>query len=520
MTTKLSVVLCYFAALIVIGFMASRHMYTVRDYFAAGKRLRFFTAALSAQATGESAWLLLGLTGMGAAAGLHAFWVVLGEVIGVSVTWLLMSRRFKRLSDQYDSITIPDYLEDRFREKSHALRLVAASTLVVFVTIYVSAQIFATGKAFNSFLGWNFYVGATIGFAIVVTYSVAGGFLAVAWTDTFQGTLMLLGLVLLPVAGLFAAGGWSNVTERLAMIDPALLSFAGQEGWSIAAVIAGLGLASVGLGFMGSPQIFVRFISMRSESEFKAGAVTGILWTLISDTGAVLTGMIGRALLTSPDNDVVAALGENAESVLPMLADFLFPAAIVGLYIAIVLSAIMSTADSLLVLASSAAVRDYYQKVRHPELHDDSLVGLSRKATLAMAMLSLSIAAIVAAYTREGSEGTIYWFVIFGWSGIAATFCPMMLLSLFWHDMTARGAIAAMLTGFVCIPIFKFWAPALDGLGKTFAALTELPPSFLLSLLAGILVSRFDPSLSRRTYRDRLPLADHSMKGEKWPPQE
>jgi sodium/proline symporter len=492
MLIKLSMVAFYFLVLIGIGFVASRRMKNVRDYFAAGKRLNFFTAALSAQSTGESAWLLLGLTGMGAAVGLKAFWVVIGEAIGVSITWLLMSRRFKRLTDQYDSITIPDYLEDRFREKSHALRLIAAATLVIFVTIYVSAQIFATGKAFNSFLGWNFYAGAVLGFAIVVTYSVAGGFLAVAWTDTFQGVLMVLGLVLLPIAGLFAAGGWSEVTANLAAIDPALLTFSGAGGWNLAALISGFGLASVGLGFMGSPQIFVRFIALRSEKQLKAGTITGIVWTILADSGAVLTGMVGRSLLTKPGNDLVAVLGENAESVLPMMADMLMPLFIVGLYIAVVLSAIMSTADSLLVVASSAAVRDYYQKVRHPNLADDKLVGLSRRATLTMALVSLAIAMLVAWNTQEGAKGTIYWFVIFGWSGIAATFCPTILLSLFWKKMTAKGAMAAMVTGFLGIPIFKFWAPLWPVVGQSFDALTELPPAFSLSLLAAIIASRFD----------------------------
>ena len=186
MLIKLSVVLLYLIVLIAIGFLASRRVKNLRDYFVAGKKLGFLPVAFSARATGESAWLLLGLTGMGAAVGLKAFWVVLGEVLGVAFAWIFMARRFKRLTNQYDSVTIPDYLESRFQDKSHRLRLVSAATLVIFVTIYVSAQIFATGKAFNSFLDWNFYVGAVIGFGVVLMYSVVGGFLAVAWSDVCQ----------------------------------------------------------------------------------------------------------------------------------------------------------------------------------------------------------------------------------------------------------------------------------------------------------------------------------------------
>ncbi|MEC9073173.1 MAG: sodium/proline symporter, partial [Myxococcota bacterium] len=203
--SKLLGILLYLGVLLAIGVVASRRMKDVRDFFAAGKQLSFWSVAFSARATGESAWLLLGLTGMGAAMGVKAFWVVFGEVLGVTVAWLLMSRRFKRLTDRYDAITVPDYLEARFRDDGHTLRLLSAFALVVFVTIYVSAQIDATGKAFESFLSWNYYVGATFGFLVVLVYITTGGFLAVAWSDVFQGALMFFGLVLLPIVGLIAA---------------------------------------------------------------------------------------------------------------------------------------------------------------------------------------------------------------------------------------------------------------------------------------------------------------------------
>lgn len=491
MFIKISIVLLYLTALIVIGFFASRRMKNVRDYFAAGKKLGFLTVAFSARATGESAWLLLGLTGMGAAVGLKAFWVVLGEVLGVAFAWIFMARRFKELTNEYDSITIPDYLESRFQDKSHHLRLVSAATLVIFVTVYVSAQIFATGKAFNSFLGWNFYAGAVIGFGVVLVYSVAGGFLAVAWSDIFQGSLMFLGLVFLPIVGFISAGGWVPVSQTLHSIDPALLTFSGVGGWSIINIASILALVAIGLGFMGSPQIFVRFISLRNEREIPRGTVVAILWTLFTDSGAVLTGIVGRSLLTGPNDVLESVLGENAEAVLPMLVETLLPMVLVGLYIAIVLSAIMSTADSLLVVAGSAAVRDYYQKVRHPNLKDEELVGLSRIMTLSIALIALTIALIVAWFTQKGQQGTIFWFVIFGWGGIAATFCPTIILSLFWRDMTATGAIAGMITGFICVPVFNFWAPYWPGVGEFFSQLSELPPAFLLSGIVGVLVSKF-----------------------------
>ena len=476
LAVKYSGVVIYLIILVGIGVVASRRMKDVRDFFAAGKQLGFLSVAFSARATGESAWLLIGLTGMGATVGLKAFWVVFGEVLGVTLAWLLMSRRFKRLTDRYDSITVPDYLEARFADSTHTLRLVSAFALAIFVTIYVSAQIDATGQAFEDFLGWNYFVGALTGFTVVLVYITTGGFLAVAWSDVFQGALMFLGLVVLPIVGLVSIGGWGEMTSRLAATDPNLLTWSGSQTVTLEGVFGILSLALIGVGFLGSPQIFVRFLALRDEAEIPRGASVAIIWTVLADSGAVLIGMLGRAMLD----------GNPGEAVLPQLVEHLMPAFFVGLYIAIVLSAIMSTADSLLVLAASAVVRDFYQQVRHPELPDASLVGMSRKTTLALAAVALAISLTVAVVTPDRS---VFWFVIFGWSGIAATFCPTLILSLFWTRMTAKGAVAAMVAGFIGVPLFAFGAPHLPGVGHLFKALSELPPAFILSFVAGIVVS-------------------------------
>ena len=496
MWIKLIAVVLYLLVLLVIGAVASRRMHGAKDYFAAGKGLGFLSVAFSARATGESAWLLIGLTGMGAAVGAQAFWVVVGEVLGVGGAWLLMCRRFKRLTDRYDSITIPDYLEDRFRDDGHRLRILSAVALVVFVTIYVSAQIDATGKAFESFLGWDYFFGIGVGFAVVLTYIMAGGFLAVVWSDVFQGSLMFVGLVGLPIVGLVLLGGPAEMSARLSAIDPDLLSLAGPGGWSLTAVLGIIPLALIGLGFLGSPQIFVRFLALKDEAQISKGAFVAITFTVLSDSGAVLIGMVGRALLTKPGESVDAVLGQGGEGVLPMLVEHALPVLLVGLFVAIVLSAIMSTVDSLLVLAGSAVVRDVHQKVLHPELPDEVLVPISRRATFVLALVALIIAVSVAWLVPSR---TVFWFVIFGWSGISATFCPTMILSLYWSKMTARGAMAAMLVGFVSVPLFKFGAPHLPVVGSFFAQLGELPPAFFLSGLAAILVS-----LTDRPGRERL----------------
>lgn len=486
MTAKLIGVSLYLMILLVIGFLASRRMHDLRDYVVGGKRLGFLSVAFSARATGESAWLLIGLTGMGAAAGIQAFWVVVGEVIGVGGAWLLLSRRFKRITDRYDSITIPDYLESRFRDSSHHIRVVAAAALVIFVTIYVSAQIDATGQAVERFLDLDYFLGALVGFAVVLLYTMGGGFLAVVWSDVFQGTMMLLGLVLLPVIGLVAAGGPVNVFDGLAAQDVNLVAVFGAQGLSPVGIAATLAFLCIGIGFLGSPQIFARFLALRSEEEIPRGAAVAITWTVLADSGAVIIGLLARHLY-----------GIGGEDALPTLADNLLPTFLVGLYVAVVLAAIMSTADSLLVVASSAAVRDWYQRVRRPDMPDAALLRASRAATFAIAVCALAVSLGVAAVSEDR---TVFWFVIFGWSGIAATFCPTMILSLFWTGMTRRGAIAAMVAGFAGVPLFKFAAPQLPGLtGEFFGTLEELAPAFVLSAVVGIVVSITD-----RAGRERL----------------
>ncbi len=382
----------YVAILLAIGVAASRKMHTIRDYFASGKTLGFFNVAFSARATGESAWLLLGLTGMGYAVGAKAFWVVLGELIGVAGAWIFMAHRFKRLTDRYDSITVPDYLETRLRDTGHGLRLIAAGALVVFVPIYAGAQVFATGTAFHAFLGWNHYLGAAAGFAVVMLYITRGGFTAVVWSDVFQGSLMVIGLVALPIVAWNYVGSLDAITNALRTIDPDLLTLhgpgadgPGSGDWRFATITSILGLTAIGIGFWGSPQVFVRYISMKNTRQILPGTITAITWTLLADSGAVLVGMFGRAIYSIDD------LGGNGDNVLPVMSLEILPAFFAGCFIAMVLSAIMSTIDSLLVVASSAAVRDYWQKTRHPNMSDARLMSLSRRVTLALCLVSFGV---------------------------------------------------------------------------------------------------------------------------------
>ncbi|MDH7447411.1 sodium/proline symporter [Aquimarina sp. 2201CG14-23] len=486
MITKYTILFLYFSILFMIGYFASKRIKTTKDYYVGGKKLGFWVVAFSARATGESAWLLLGLTGLGAMVGVSAFWVVLGEVLGVAVSWFFMAEKFKVLSDKYNSITIPDYLVSRFKSSTHTLRIVAATALSLFVVIYVSAQIDATGSAFESFLGWNYFTGAVVGFLIVLAYIFSGGFVAVAWSDLFQGLIMLLGLVALPIVAYYSISSEISISNELTKLDPSFLNIWGDGGFTMLNFFTILGFACIGLGFMGSPQLFVRFMSIKDVSEIKKGRWVAIVFTILTDSCAVLIGIFGRYLLTSLDANPEEILGNGAQNVLPMLVERIMPLTLIGVYIAAVLSAIMSTIDSLLVVASSAISRDFYQQIFKPNKSEKQLANISRIITFVLAVFALIIAMIVA-ITTPGR--TIFWFVIFGWSGIAATFCPTIILSVFWNKFSEKGAIASMITGFLSVPFFKFGMTSLDTIGVYFDELGELGPSFILAILVGVVVS-------------------------------
>jgi len=460
------------------------------DYYLGGKKMGFWAVAFSARATGESGWLLIGLTGMGAMAGYSAYWVVLGELLGVFLSWQLMAKRFKRRSDSYKSITIPDYLQSHFKSSTNTLRVISAATLVVFVVIYVASQMDVTGIAFESMLNIDYRIGALIGFVIVLIYIFIGGFVAAVWSDMFQGILMFFGLVLLPIVVWFSMDHGAGISEGLNAIDPTLTQIMGRSDDGLMNLFTILGFSMIGLGFLGSPQVYVRFMSIKSEKEIDKGKWIALIFTLLTDAAAVTIGILARIYFTSEGQDPEVVLGNGGENVLSMITNEFLPSILVAIFIAIVLSAIMSTIDSLLVLASSAITRDFYQKIFRPDLKDEDLASFSRLVTVIMAVVALCIAILL--YNLY-PERKIFWIMIFGWSGIAATFCPVIILSLFWKGYSEKGAIASMITGFVSVIFFKFVVSNMEGIGAYFIELDVLAPSFLFAMIVGYIVSKIAP---------------------------
>ena len=487
---KVAVLAIYVGILFLIGIFASKRINSMSDYYVGGKKMGFWAVAFSARATGESGWLLIGLTGMGAMAGYSAYWVVLGELLGVFISWQFMAKLFKRRTDEYKAITIPDYLESHFKSTTNTLRIISASTLVIFVVIYVASQMDVTGIAFESMLGIDYRIGAMVGFFIVLAYIFIGGFVAAVWSDMFQGILMFFGLVLLPIVVWFSMDHGAGITAGLNAIDPTLTQIMGRSDDGLMNLFTILGFSMIGLGFLGSPQVYVRFMSIESEKEIDKGKWVALLFTLLTDAAAVTIGILARVYFTKEGQDPEAILGNGGEDVLSMITNEFLPTILVAIFIAIVLSAIMSTIDSLLILASSAVTRDFYQKIFRPDLKDEDLANFSRLVTVAMAITSLGIAILL--YNLY-PERQIFWIMIFGWSGIAATFCPVIILSLFWKGYSEQGAIASMITGFVSVIFFKFVVSNMEGIGAYFVELDVLAPSFALAMIVGYIVSKMFP---------------------------
>lgn len=478
----------YFGLLFAIGIASSKRVGSLEDFFVGGKKLNFWVVAFSSRATGSSAWLLLGVSGMAALVGLHTLWILVGELIGISVAWFLMAPRFKAQTDQLGSITIPDYLADKFPSKNNVLRVLSASVLCIFSLIYISSLIDATGGAFESFLGWNYYAGICFGFFVVVVYIFFGGFVAVAYSDLFQGVMMLFALVFLPIATFFFIdASIGTITAELNVIDSNLLSVWGPYESALLNACSIIGLLAIGLGYMGAPQMFVRFISVKNQAELKKGRYVAVGFTILADLSAIAIGLLGRYLFTEAGVDPESILGDGGEAVFSKLVDQVLPLILVGIYTAAILSAIMSTIDSLLVVASSAVTRDIYQKALGKDWGVKKMTKLSRNITLMMALLALSITLSVSLLSDSRA---IFWFVIFGWSGIGCAFCPAMLLALFYKGYNQKGVLASMIVGFVCVPIFKFVVPALPEVGIYFSYISEMLPSFILALVAGFIVSK------------------------------
>jgi sodium/proline symporter len=487
--------IAYLAVLVVFGVLAFRRTRTFDDYYLAGRRLNPWVTALSAEASAESGWLLLGLPGQAFSQGIGAFWIALGCISGTFFNWTALAGRLRKITGFFRAITIPDYLESRFEDNSRVLRIISAILIAVFMSAYVAAQFVASGKALSVTFGLDYQTAVLIGGATILFYTMMGGFFAVAWTDALQALMMIFGLVLIPILGTIKLGGPAGVWSRLADVtasDSGFLSLrVGKEGLALATFL--IGMIGIGLGYPGQPHVLVRFMAIKKASLVKRSALLGVIWAVLALYGAVFVGLLARGILTSAPAD--------PERVMPLLAIELLPAWLAGVMIAAAMAAMMSTADSQLLVASSSIVQDFYHKTFRREPDARMLVLLSRVVTLVVGAIAVLVAL---GQDPNNPVGVVFWLVLYAWGGLAASFGPVLVLSVYWKRVTRAGAIAGMLTGSAMVILWKNACAISDALcGRVpgpmetmlrgFAAwsdwLYELVPGLVVSFIVVVVVS-------------------------------
>jgi SSS family solute:Na+ symporter/sodium/proline symporter len=478
----------YFLLMMGIGYYAYRNSTSdVSEYMLGGRQLHPAVAALSAGASDMSGWMLMGLPGAIYLAGFSAVWIAVGLVIGAYLNYRLVAPRLRVYTEiADDAITIPDYFEKRFDDKSRALRVISSLVIVVFFTLYTSSGVVAGGKLFESSFGLSYELGLFLTAGVVVAYTLFGGFLAVSLTDFVQGVIMFVALVMVPVVAIVKLGGLGATASDIRAVDPAMLSW--FTGVSVVGLISSL---SWGLGYFGQPHIIVRFMAIRSLPEVATARHIGMSWMLVTVLGAIGTGIAGAAYVSSTGSTLA-----DPETIFILLSQVLFHPLVGGFLLAAILAAIMSTISSQLLVSSSSLTEDFYKTFVRRSASQKELVLIGR-----LSVLAVSIVAVLLAFDRSAS---ILSLVSNAWAGFGAAFGPIILLSLFWKRLTRDGALAGMISGAVTVLVW-IYAPLEIGGEPLSTYLYEIVPGFAISMIAAVSVSLF----SERPERDISRRHDH-----------
>ncbi|MBU1347795.1 MAG: sodium/proline symporter PutP [Alphaproteobacteria bacterium] len=465
----------YFALMLAIGLWSMRESTDdVAGYMLGGRKLGPAVASLSAGASDMSGWMLLGLPGAMYLSGLSSIWIAIGLFCGALANYLIVAPRLRVYTElARDAITIPDYFDKRFEDRSRLLRIVSALVIVIFFTLYTSSGMVAGGKLFQTSFGLDYAWGLWITAGVVLAYTMVGGFMAVSLTDFVQGCIMFVALILVPIVALMRIGGVGEMTTSLNGIDPGLLDL-----FKDATLISILSALAWGLGYFGQPHIIVRFMAIRSVRDVPAMRNIGMGWMLVTLIGALGTGLAGLAYATTTGLEVA-----DPETIFILLSDVLFDPLITGFLLAAILAAIMSTISSQLLVSSSSLVEDFYGVFLRKAAPQKELVMVGRLAVLAVALAAIGLA--------YNPDSNVLGLVSKAWAGFGAAFGPLVILSLTWKRMTRNGALAGMIVGAVTV-LFWIYAPVLAD-GETLSSvLYEIVPGFVLSFLAIVGVSLMD----------------------------
>lgn len=479
----------YLLIMIAIGIIYMKRTNNSEDYFLGGRGLGGWVAALSAQASDMSGWLLMGLPGAIYAMGTGQAWIAIGLFLGTVFNWVCISSRLRRYTIKANnSLTLPAYFENRFRDDKKILLLISSIVIVIFFLVYTASALAAGGKLFNSVFGLDYHIALAIGAGVILLYTFMGGFMAVCVTDFVQGTLMLVGLMIVPIAAFFILGGGDGVTQVINESGVAggassylNLFTNGERPYTFVEIFSQL---AWGLGYCGMPHILTRFMAIKNQKELRKSRVIAIIWVMISLGCACMLGIVGRAFLfpTILGTEGTAST-ENVfiEMIIKMFTETYNLPFIGGLFLCGILAAIMSTADSQLLVTASAVSKDLYKDVLRPETDEKKVLAVSR--------WTVAIVAILAFIIAWNPDNSIMGLVSNAWAGLGAAFGPTVLMSLFWRRANLTGAVAGIVSGGLTVIIWDY-IPLVGGqtLGVA-TGLYSLAVGFVVSCLCIVIFS-------------------------------
>ena len=451
-----AVFIVYVGIMLWIGYTVSRSTYSPADFFLANRSLKAWVTAVSSTASSESAWAVLGTVGLAYKEGLSALWFFPGCLLGYALNWFFVAERLRKHSREKKTLTIPDYLETHFTDNTHLIRIISVIIIFACMMAYIAAQFLAIGKTFDAIFGIPHLVSIPIGGTIIIIYTMMGGFRAVAWTDFIQGLIMVVGLVVLSLAAVIELGGFSVIAQKVNEAAPTALTLMG--GKTIPVFLGSMvGLLGIGLGYPGQPHVITRYMAAKDSKAIKQGMWIAFGWGTLMYSSAILLGICGQVLFPGL---------ADAEHLFPIAAENLLPVFFTAIVLTGVLAAIMSTVSSQIIVAASAIAHDIYSKVIHVSLTSSQIIKISRLTIFAIGLGAMLVALM--------DTRVIFWFVLFAWSGLGASFGPVILFTLYSKKVTRNGAIGGILTGFFTTIVWKT-----AGLSDTI--IYELVPAFLLS---------------------------------------
>lgn len=473
MTHNVIIILTFVVYMILmmgIGVYYYRRTSNMSDYFLGNRRLGAWVTSMSAEASDMSGWMLMGLPGFAYIAGLNAGWIALGLAIGTWANWRFIAARLRIYTElANNSLTLPDFLENRFEDRTKLLRIIPAVFILVFFIIYTSSGFVAAGRLFETIFGVPYNISIFIGAGVVVFYTFVGGFLAVSRTDFIQGVMMFFAILVVPICASLALGGFDVTGELIYTDHPSFFDPFQKPDGSTLGFIEFISLMGWGLGYFGQPHILVRFMAIHHSSELKQATRIAMTWVVISLSAALAVGMVGAVFLPGELS------GTATETVFLVMTNRMFTPLIAGLVLAAVLAAIMSTASSQLLVASSAFAQDFYHSLMHKNASQSELVWISRVSVLVIAGMAI--------FLGLNPDNFILDMVAYAWAGFGAAFGPALLCSLFWRRATRNGVLAGIIVGGVTVLVWKQFA---------LWGLYEIVPGFVLSLLAIVIVSLLD----------------------------